>query len=88
MRGRLSGRPDGAIVADSDGTESLLAEGREQNLIKEDIPDLVREEDQRQGENTEFPHLLTTGSRRLSHSHSEATLLDNSPEVYCDQSFL
>ena len=82
MRGRLSGRLDGAIVADSDGTESLLAEGREQNLIKEDIPDLVREEDQRQGDSTEFPHLLTTtGSRRLSHSHSEATLLDNSPEV-------
>lgn len=85
VRGRLSGRLDGAIVADSDGTESLLAEGREQNLIKEDIPDLVREEDQRQGDSTEFPHLLATGSRRLSHSHSEATLLDNSPEAQLEK---
>ena len=72
MRGRLAGKTDGASVA---GTQGILSEEKEQDLVKEDIADLPKND---QGNITDK---LDTNSRRLSHSHSEATLLDNSPEV-------
>jgi len=72
VRGRLAGKTDGASVA---GTQDILSEEKEQNLVKEDIADLPKDD---QGNITDK---LDTNSRRLSHSHSEATLLDNSPEA-------
>ena len=75
MRGRLSGKPDGTSLVGVADTQDILSEEKEQNLLKEDIPDLPEDD---QGELTDK---LETSSRRLSHSHSEATLLDNSLEV-------
>ena len=75
VRGRLAGKTDGASVA---GTQDILSEEKEQNLVKEDIADLPKDD---QGNITDK---LDTNSRRLSHSHSEATLLDNSLEVWID----
>ena len=81
MRGRLSGRADGAQVVGLTGTQDILSEEKEENLVNEDIPDLPQDEEGGKGDITGFSDKLETSSRRLSHSHSEATLLDNSPEV-------
>ena len=78
MRGRLAGKSDEASVVGLAGTKEILSEEKEQNLLKEDIPDLPKDDE---GDITGFSDKLETSSRRLSHSHSEATLLDNSPEV-------
>ena len=76
VRGRLSGRPDGAPVAGLAATQEMLSEEKEQSLVKEDLPDLPN-----QGDITGFSDKLENSSQRLSHSHSEATLNDDSPEV-------
>ena len=73
MRGRLSVRQDGGQAGGAANTQDVLPDGVGAGL--EDLPDMSKDEGKGMGDN------LNTSSRRLSHSRSEATLLENSSEV-------
>ena len=73
VRGRLSARQDGGQAGGAANTRDVLPESVGAGL--EDLPDMSKDEGEELGDN------LNTSSRRLSHSRSEATLLENSSEV-------
>ena len=70
VRGRLSVRQEGGQAAN---TQGVLPDGA--GAVLEDLPDMSKDMGEGLGDN------LNTSSRRLSHSRSEATLLENSSEV-------
>ena len=74
VRGRLSARQEGSQAGGgAANNQDVLPDGVGAGL--EDLPDMSKDEGEGLGGN------LNTSSRRLSHSRSEATLLENSSEV-------
>ena len=73
VRGRLSARQEGGQAGGAANTQDVLSDGV--GAVLEDLPDMSKDEGEGLGDN------LNTSSRRLSHSRSEATLLENSSEV-------
>ena len=71
VRGRLSARQEGGQAGGAANTQDVLSDGV--GAVLEDLPGMSKDEGL--GDN------LNTSSRRLSHSRSEATLLENSSEV-------
>ena len=73
VRGRLSARQDCGQAGGAANNQDVLSDGV--GAVLEDLPDMSKDEGEGLGDN------LNTSSRRLSHSRSEATLLENSSEV-------
>ena len=73
VRGRLSARQEGGQAGGAANTQDVLSDGV--GAVLEDLPDMSKDEGEELGDN------LNSSSRRLSHSRSEATFLENSSEV-------
>jgi len=78
VRGRLSARQEGGQGGGgAANNQDVLSDGV--GAVLEDLPDMSKDEGEGLGDN------LNTSSRRLSHSRSEATLLENSSEVVLEK---
>ena len=73
VRGRLSARQDCGQAGGAANNQDVLSDGV--GAVLEDLPDMSKDEGEELGDN------LNSSSRRLSHSRSEATFLENSSEV-------